>query len=54
MGTNDGLKPYADAMAERLANLDYIVYDGANHISIALKADFRNRLREFFLAHRAE
>lgn len=54
MGTDDGLKPYADAMAERLANLEYVVYDGANHITVAIQGDFRKRLRAFFLAHREE
>lgn len=53
MGTMDGLKPYGDAMAERMANLEYIILPGANHLTTVLNRTFRSRLQAFFLAHRS-
>lgn len=53
MGTMDGLKPYGDAMAERMANLEYVILPGANHITTAMSSTFRSRLQQFFLANRS-
>jgi hypothetical protein len=53
MGTMDGLKPYGDAMAERMANLEYVILPGANHITTAMNSTFRSRLQQFLLAHRS-
>lgn len=52
IGTMDGLKPYADAMVERMANLELVILPGANHLTTVLNSEFRNRLQQFFLTHR--
>jgi len=51
IGTNDGLKPYADDLHKVQPAIELVVLDGANHITTVMYADFKNRLREFFEAH---
>lgn len=51
MGTNDGLKPYADDLKAHLPTVEYVIMNGANHITLAMRRDFREGLRDFFRAH---
>ena len=51
MGTNDGLKPYADDFKANLPALEYVVLDGSNHITLIMRPEFKQGLRDFFRAH---
>lgn len=51
IGTNDGLKPYADDMHRVQPAIQLVVLDGANHITTAVRADFQRGLMDFFKAH---
>jgi len=51
MGTNDGLRPYAEDFKARKPDLEYVILDGSNHISLAMRAEFKQGLRDFFRAH---
>ena len=52
IGSKDGLKPYADNLVGVLPDLEFVVLDGATHLSTPINRDFKNRLRDFFLRHR--
>ncbi len=53
IGTRDGLKPYADDLSTVMANLEFVVLDGANHLLTPIRRDFQKQLRAFLLEHRA-
>ncbi len=53
IGTRDGLKPYADDLSTVMANLEFVVLDGANHLLTPIGRDFQKQLRAFLLEHRA-
>jgi pimeloyl-ACP methyl ester carboxylesterase len=54
IGTNDGLKPYADDLHKVQPAVELVVLDGANHITTAMRGDFKSGLRTFFEKHRLE
>jgi pimeloyl-ACP methyl ester carboxylesterase len=52
IGTDDGLLQLAEDMKQYMANLEFVLLPGANHLNTPLKSEFKKRLHEFFLAHR--
>ncbi len=52
IGTSDGLLPYALALHEQRPEIALVVMEGANHITTAMRRDFRERLHAFLLANR--
>ena len=51
IGTNDGLKPYADDLHKVQPAIDLVVLEGANHITTVMYDDFQEGLQDFFEAH---
>jgi pimeloyl-ACP methyl ester carboxylesterase len=51
MGTNDGLRPYGEALRDAKPEARYVSLPGAGHISTATNADFKQGLVAFFKAH---
>ncbi len=51
MGSADGLRPYGDALRDNLPGVEYVKLDGANHITTAMRGEFKDRLQEFFRQH---
>jgi len=54
IGSKDGLKPYADNLVGVLPDLEFVVLDGATHLTTPIRRDFKNALRAFFLKHRGD
>ena len=54
IGEIDPLKTGVDALKGRLANLDIVVIDGADHITAFYRPEFRERLKEFLDSHRRQ
>ncbi len=54
IGTNDGLLPMAEDLHEHMANLEYVVLDGANHLFTPTNREFKKKLHEFLLQHQPE
>ncbi len=51
IGTEDGLKPYADDLHKVQPTIELVVLEGANHITTAIRPDFKERLLQFFESH---
>lgn len=51
IGTEDGLKPYADDLHKVQPTIELVVLEGANHITTAIRPDFKERLLQFFETH---
>ncbi len=54
IGTNDGLKPYADDLHRMQPSIELVVLDGANHITTVMYGEFKDRLQSFFRDHTAQ
>lgn len=51
MGTNDGLRPYGEALRDAKPEAQYVSLAGAGHISTATNGEFKRGLVAFFKAH---
>ena len=51
IGSEDGLKPYADALGAVLPGVEKVELEGAGHLEMATRKLFKSRLREFLLEH---
>jgi pimeloyl-ACP methyl ester carboxylesterase len=54
IGEIDPLKKGVDELKGRLANLDVVVIDGADHITAFIRPEFHERLKEFLDSHRRQ
>jgi len=51
IGTNDGLKPYAMDLKTVRPDVELIIIPGADHITTAIRSEFRKGLLNFFNTH---
>lgn len=51
MGTQDGLLPYGRALRDVHPATEYIELEGANHVTTAMRDDFKTGLKDFFHRH---
>ncbi len=54
IGTNDGLFYMAEELRKNMANLEYVVIEGANHFTTPFYGEFKRGLRDFLLRHREQ
>jgi pimeloyl-ACP methyl ester carboxylesterase len=53
VGNQDGLFYLAEALHERMANLEYVRIEGANHFTTPFYGTFQKQLHDFFVRHKA-
>ncbi len=53
IGSRDGFYYLAQALRERMANMEYVCIDGANHFTAPFHGAFKTSLHDFFMRHRA-
>jgi pimeloyl-ACP methyl ester carboxylesterase len=53
IGSRDGLRPLAEDLGKHMANLEFKVIEGANHLTTPFRGEFKRSLLRFFLKHRA-
>ncbi len=52
VGKRDGLYYLAEALHDRMANLEYVRIEGANHFTTPFYGTFQSGLDDFFMRHR--
>ncbi len=53
IGREDGFYYLAGDLRDRMANLEYVCIEGANHFTAPFHGAFKSSLHDFFLRHRA-